>query len=114
MNHIIAIAFFVLATVCSAIAGQQLADAAATGTDPLAGWGGIATFLAFGGGAMTWLVVRLGKSDDQATKRTDRYESLIQEIVANNVATRMVIEQNSKLLERVEDAMTECQRRKQP
>lgn len=114
MSHLIATLLTILATVCTAFAGQQLAQAAANQSDPLAGWAGIGTFLAFGCAAMAWLVNRLQKSDEQALKRTERYETLIQEIVSSNVATRMVVEQNSKLLERVEDTMTECIRSKKP
>lgn len=109
----IAATFFAFATICTTFASTQLAEAAIAQTDPLQGWAGIGTILAFGGSAMAWLVTRLGKSDERELKRIERYEGLIAEIVANNVATRMVVEQNSKLLERVETSMTECQRRKQ-
>lgn len=105
-NHFEAIVTAIIASF-TVFSGNQIAQSVGT-SDPMTGVVGTAMLVAIGGGVVTWLVVRLGKADDREQKRMDRHEETITKLVEMGTANRIVIEQNSKLLERVEVVINKC------
>jgi hypothetical protein len=108
-NHFESIAASVTAAVTLA-AGSVLAQANVS--DPTGGWAGPLTVTGLGIAVVTWLVARLNKSDEREVKRMERHEETIATLVELGTASKFVIEQNSKLLERVENSILKCSSQK--